>query len=673
MTCCRKMTRDRRLLAFCLKDSKRIGFIGLCFVVGLSVSSMAQAAPLSNHDFKSAKAAFQSAKKKQWKKASSQAAKAKSGLPGKLVHWMQIIDPKRDVSFSDIAAFMAHNPEWPRQTLLQIRAEEAMTQDIAPEAILKWFNGREPKSANGHIMLAHALTLLGRDQEAAAQVRRSWREVNFGRDQQEKFYKRYQHHLTYQDHISRLDRLLWEGRYYPARRMLKYVKKDWQALAQARLVLRRMRGGVDRAIAHVPKKFVNHPGLLFERMRWRRIKGRDAEAAQLLFQAPEHVPYPHVWWKQRSIMARNAIRDGHYSEAYRMVLSHGLEEGADFAEAEWLAGWIKLRFLEEPDVALSHFTRMYEAVSYPISRARGAYWIARSLEDLKRKEEAQGWYKIAAQNPTTYYGQLAGERQGKPAIVSVNTKALPNRQEKIVFQQNELVDVVRFLQRIEERDQMRFFIYQLNTMSTTAGWRTLVAQLAIQAGRPDLAVYVGKKALREGHGVIEAAYPLLDRKIMRKTPEAALVHGIVRQESAFYEKAISRAGARGLMQLMPRTAHRLAKKKNYRYSRKKLTASPKLNIWLGSEYLDDLLKRFDGSYILSLASYNAGPSRTKQWISEFGDPRSDDRDYVIDWVEQIPFSETRNYVQRVLENIQVYRYRLKATEIATSLEGDLKR
>jgi soluble lytic murein transglycosylase len=210
-------------------------------------------------------------------------------------------------------------------------------------------------------------------------------------------------------------------------------------------------------------------------------------------------------------------------------------------------------------------------------------------------------------------------------------------------------------------------------MSTTAGWRTLVAELSIKSGRPDLAVYVGKKALREGHGVIEATYPVLDKKIMRKTPEAALVHGVVRQESAFYEKAISRAGARGLMQLMPRTAYQLAKQKNYRYSRKKLTSSPKMNVWLGSEYLDVLLKKFDGSYVLALSSYNAGPHRSRQWIKEFGDPRTDDPDYVIDWVEQIPFDETRNYVQRVLENIQVYRYRLNTTKNTSSLEADLKR
>ena len=667
------INRDKRDFILHLNISTFSRSLSLCAFVIVTFVSAVQAASLSNSDYKIAKSAFQYAQKKKWKKASKTAVKAKSGIPGKLVRWMQIIDPKKDLPFQEIASFIAHNSDWPRQRVLQQRAEEVMTEDIPASSVLKWFAGRQPVSANGHIILAAALTQLGRDQEAREQVKRSWQKVNFGRDQQKKFYKRYKKYLTYQNHIDRLDRLLWEGRYYPAKRMLPYVKKDWQQLAMARLTLHRVRGGVDRALSHVPKKFENHPGLLFERLRWRRIKGRNKDAREMLFKAPKVVPYPHVWWRERATMARQAVRAGHYSEAYRMVVNHGLDKGAKFADAEWLAGWIKLRFLNEPGVALKHFTQLFEAVTFPISKARGAYWIARAMEEMGRKEESKTWYKNASQYSTAYYGQLAVERLGQRPLHEVNHKAQPNRQERIVFEQSELVEVVRLLQRMSERNEMRSFIYQLNTMSTTAGWRTLVAELSIKAGRPDLAVYVGKKALREGHGVIEATYPLLDKKIMRKTPETALVHGVVRQESAFYEKAQSRAGARGLMQLMPRTASQLAKQKNYNYSRKKLTSSPKMNVWLGSEYLDVLLKKFDGSYVLTLASYNAGPHRARQWIKEFGDPRTDDRDYVVDWVEQIPFDETRNYVQRVLENVQIYRHRLKTTKVASSLEADLKR
>jgi soluble lytic murein transglycosylase len=631
------------------------------------------AAALSESDFKIVQSAFQDAKKKKWDSALKKVAQAKSGIPGKLVRWLQIIEPQRDLSFEEIASFLAHNPDWPRQTQLQQRAEEAMTEALPAASVLKWFGGRQPVSANGHIMLAAALTSLGRDQEAREQVRRSWKDVNFGRDQQKKFYGRYKEYLTYQDHIDRLDRLLWEGRSGPAKLMLSYVKKDWQALAQARLTLHSLKGGVNHALALVPKNLENDPGLLYERIRWRRIKGLDKEARELLLQAPKNMPYPDVWWSERATLARQAVRQGFYSEAYRMVVNHNLEVGADYADAEWLAGWIKLRFLNEASIALKHFIALYDAVSYPISKSRGAYWIARAYEDMGQKDKSQIWYDTAAQFPTTYYGQLAVERLGKQIQHEVNLKAKPNRQERIVFQQSELVDVVHLLQRMNERDEMRSFIYQLNTMSTTAGWRTLVAELSIQAGRPDLAVYVGKKALREGHGIIEETYPLLDEKIMRDSPETALVHGVVRQESAFYEEATSRAGARGLMQLMPRTASKIAKDNNYSYSKNKLTTNPKMNVWLGSEYLDVLLKKFDGSYVLTLASYNAGPSRANQWIKEFGDPRTDDRDYVVDWVEQIPFDETRNYVQRVLENIQVYRQRLNTTKIASSLEADLKR
>lgn len=663
--------KDLNLLVFFRKNTRLwlIFFLGL-FLFALQVQA---ASTLSDSDYAIAKKSFQLAKKKKWKQAGRQAAKAKSAMPAKLVRWMQVIDPVKDVPFQEIAAFIAHNPDWPRQSVLQRRAEDVMGKDIPAESVLKWFAGRPPKSANGHIVLAHALEQTGRTEELKEHVRAAWLKVNFGSDQQKQFYRQYKKYLTYDDHIQRVDRLLWEGRYHPARRMLPYLKKDWKALATARLTLRKMRPGVDSAIARVPKHFQDHPGLVFERMRWRRVKGRHSGARELLLSISGDVPYPKVWWRQRASLARSAIRQGYFSEAYRMIENHGLSEGAAYADAEWLAGWIQLRFLQEPDVALGHFQNLYKAVSFPISKARGAYWIARSYEDLNNKAKSEEWYKKAATFPTAYYGQLASERVGDKPNFAVNERAQPNRQEQIVFDQSELVSVVHLLARLGARDDMRSFIYQLNTMSTTAGWRTLVARLAIEAGRPDLAVYVGKKALREGHGVIDAGYPKLDQAIMRKTPERALVHGVVRQESAFYDKAISRAGARGLMQLMPRTAHSLAKQKNYRYSRSRLTSSPKLNVWLGSEYLDDLLKKFDGSYVLTLASYNAGPHRTRQWIREFGDPRKDDRDYVVDWVEHIPFDETRNYVQRVLENVQIYRYLLKTEQVAWSLEGDLKR
>lgn len=633
------------------------------------ILSSAQAVAMSNQDFKIANKAFDLAKKKRWDRAIDQAVKAQAPLPAKLIRWMQIIDPKEDVSFSDIAAFKAHNPDWPSQTTLQRRAEDAMRRDMPADAVLKWFVDRRPVTANGHIVLGNALKTLGRDEELRLHASKAWVSVNFGRAQQKEFYRLFKKYLKPADHIARLDRLLWEGRYHPARRMLPYVSSDWKKLAEARLALRKFRGGVDGLIAKVPSHFKNHPGLVFERMRWRRIKGRDTGARELLLSLKTPPPYPHIWWDQREVMARTAVREGYYSEAYRMIIPHGLEAGSsDFAAAEWLAGWIKLRFLHEPEGALMHFEALYNNVQYPISRARGAYWIGRAFDDMQKPNQAKKWYETARTFPTTYYGQRAGEHLNKAVTFSINNKAKPNAQEKIFFEESELVHVVRFLQRQGDRDQTRAFIYKLNTMSTTAGWRTLVAELALQSGRRDLAVFVGKRALREGHGVIEAAYPILDKKVWRSKPDIALVHSVIRQESAFYERAISRAGARGLMQLMPRTASSIAKRENYRYSRAKLTQNPKLNVWLGSEYLEELLERFNGSKILTLASYNAGPSRARQWSREFGDPLVDDRDYIIDWVEQIPFNETRNYVQRVLENYHVYSHLLHEKEQVAAVE-----
>ncbi|MDP7650115.1 MAG: lytic transglycosylase domain-containing protein [Rhodospirillales bacterium] len=502
-------------------------------------------------------------------------------------------------------------------------------------------------------------------------------EGNFTKQREKSFYKRYRGYLTRDDHKARLDRLIWEERNWPARRMLWKVKADFRSLSQARLMLMRNEGNVDHAIAQVPDHLKDDPGLIYERLRWRRRRGRDLSAREMLAQAPARPLWAEKWWIERSILARNALKDGHVSEAYRIARNHGLKSGVNFAEAEWLAGWIALRFLNDRKEALGHFITLFQAVRYPVSLARGAYWAGRAAEALNTPKLAQHWYLAAASHPTTYYGQLAQVRLRPGQGLSLPTEAKPSKKELTKFAKVELVRAVSLLVEAGEKERLRPFVLALGEVYDSPGWRVLTASLARAHGRPDIGVAIAKKAIQKGGQIIQAGYPTLTSLSYPKVAkgvavETPLVLAIVRQESAFDSQAISHAGARGLMQLMPRTALKVAQAQKLSYSSQRLTAEPKLNLKLGQAYLSELLNQFNGSYVLTLAAYNAGPARARQWLRRNGDPRHAGVD-AIDWVETIPFHETRNYVQRVMENLQVYRARLNDTEVALSPERDLSR
>lgn len=645
------------------------GFLGTCFVPTYASPVWAALSEkhFTNNDIAAAQKAFLAIDKKKWDEALKTIAKAKSPLPHKVVTWLRLNQQDPGLSFEEIAGFIAENPTWPRQTLLRQRAEEAMDEKIPAERVLKWFaEYGEPVTASGDIRLSAALLELNRKEEAKIQIRKTWIEGNLGRTQESTFLHRYKKYLTEKDHEARLERLIWEGRYYPARRMLKYVDKSLRPLAEARLLLRKVKGGVDRALAKVDKKYENDPGLIYERLRWRRIKGRDADAREILFsKLPDALPYPERWIRERVILARRAVDEGYYSEAYRLVKEHGLKAGgSDYADAEWFAGWVQLRFLKEPKVALENFQNLYKSVSYPISLSRGAYWTGRAYEAAGNKKQATAWYSKAAKHITTYYGQLAALRIGVENKQVPDLAKTPNSEEVKAFNNNEMVAVVHLLKELDRTDEMRAFLHGLNAMGTTSGWRVLTAKLAEDAGRPDLAVYISKTALQEGHGLITDGYPILPPLEKIDTPDKSLVHALIRQESAFYERAKSSVGASGLMQLMPTTASRVAKSMGLKYTRERLVEEPEYNLQLGTKYLQDLLDKFDGSAHLALAAYNAGPTRALQWVRDNGDPRQDDADQVIDWVELIPFEETRNYVQRVLENKWVYQRRLSKSLVA---------
>jgi len=636
----------------------------------------ARAQLMNATDVTRAKVAFQAIAAGKWKQAEHAAAGVRDPLFAKIVRWIDYERSDTRASFAAIVGFIERNPGWPSQKRLLRNAEEAMTRGVSDTAVLDWFDIHTAESAAGLERLGAVLLSVGKTVEARTVLRQTWVEGNFTKQRETSFYKRYHGYLTRGDHVSRLDRLIWEGRNWPARRMLWKINADQRSLAQARLMLMRNEGNVDQAIAQIPSHLKNDPGLVYERLRWRRRKGRDLSAREMLAQAPKHPARADKWWTERSILARNALSDGHVSEAYRIVRDHGLGAGADFAEAEWLAGWIALRFLDDHKQALDHFVTLFQAVRYPVSRARGAYWAGRAAEALNSPKLARQWYGEAARHPTTYYGQLAQARLQPGQGLLLPSDATPSETEIAIFAEVELARAVRLLIEAGQRERLRPFILALGEVNDTPGWWVLTASLAQAQGRPDLGVAVAKKASQKGGMVIAGGYPTLTPplypKVANSAVEMPLVLAVVRQESTFDSQAVSPAGARGLMQLMPRTALKVAQEQKLDYSSQRLTAEPNLNLKLGQAYLAGLLDQFDGSYVLTLAAYNAGPSRARQWLRHNGDPRQAEVD-AIDWVEAIPFYETRNYVQRVMENLQVYRARLNDTEVALTPERDLGR
>ena len=621
--------------------------------------------------------AFAAIESKNWPKALRLAAEGENPLPGKVILWLDLTRAASKPGFEALAAFLIDNPDWPSQKTLRAKAELAMPFSLPATQVIAWFEHFSPVSREGRIRLAEALGEVGRSEEKIDLIRRIWVEENFPRRDSKAFYARYKSVLLPEDHVARLDRLLWDGRRSEARRMLRVVDADHAALGEARLRLMERGWAVDQAIAAVPAALRNDPGLQYERLRWRQRKDQlsyDESAREILFDAPDELGRPAAWWSQRAILARRALEDGHVSAAYRIASEHGPLDGAAFADAEWLAGWIALQFLQDAAVAFEHFAALRRAVGYPISLARAGYWAGRALEQMGDRESARLWYADAAQHWQTFYGQLAGAR-----LASLGVDIRPGGIEPIDYSgatigNHELADVVRLLVYLDQPELIDDFILRLVALGEGPQDQAFIATLALASDRPDLSIRAARRAVRHGIVLQAHAWPLvaLPPEGDPAGLEPALVLTVVRQESAFDPQAVSPSGARGLMQLMPATARQVARAMRLPATVSQLTEDAGYNVTLGSAYLAGLIEAFDGSYLLALAAYNAGPGNVKRWIRRNGDPRDPEID-AIDWIEQIPFDETRNYVQCSLESLNVYRRRLDEGSPPTLLIQDLSR
>ncbi|HEV7370983.1 lytic transglycosylase domain-containing protein [Arenibaculum sp.] len=628
-------------------------------------------ATLSAQDVAAYRAAFAAAEAGRWADARLLGSRAAEPLPAKVLAWMEMAHPDGGTDFRVITAFLSDNPHWPNLAALRRNAEAAMPATLDRREVAAWFERFPALTGTGVIRHADALVATGAPAQAATLVRDRWIDGNFTPDEERELLRRFGGFLTAADHAARLDRLVWDGNAGAARRMYPVVDAGWKALAEARLALTGARPGVDGLIRAVPDRLREHPGLLYERLRWRRRKDLEDGALEIIRAKPAELGRPAAWWSEQHILARRAIERGDYALAYRLAAEHGQRDGLPFAQAEFLAGWLALRFLDRPEDALRHFHSLYENVGSPISLSRGAYWAGRAAEALRRPDEATRWYGLAAQHVTTFYGMLAAERLSHGGPLRLPAEPAPSAEAEAAFAGRELVRIARMLNQISpETDREGPFLRRLGLDAANAEEHALISRLALDLSRPDLAVWTGKQGAQNAI-VVADGYPVIDMP-RPGVPDPALVHALIRQESTFDRRAVSPVGARGLMQLMPGTAREVAGKLGLTHSNVRLTDDPEYNITLGNWYVQNLLDRFNGSYVLATAAYNAGPSRVQGWLRQFGDPRAEGVD-VIDWIEMIPIYETRNYVQRVMEGMYVYRARLNGGTYRLTLGDDLRR
>ncbi|WP_245759208.1 lytic transglycosylase domain-containing protein [Tranquillimonas alkanivorans] len=563
-------------------------------------------------------------------------------------------------TFDEALDFLARRGDWPGLPYLKEQMEKTLPLTGSGPDVIVFFSETAPETAHGALALVRAFHEIGAEGDAQAQAAMAWLNQTLTFEVESALLALYPDVLE-PLHEARLDMLLWRGASNAVRRMLPRVDDPgWTALAEARMALRAEALGVDALIDAVPARLKNDPGLAYERFRWRMSKNRDDSARELLVgrsARPELLGEPAPWARFRGDMARDLMRDAEYEEAYAVAAAHHLPPGADhYSDLEWLSGYLALRFLDAPDKALEHFRHLRIAVDTPISLGRAGYWEGRAHEALGDDEAAQQAYAFGAEYQTSFYGLLAAERAGLPLDPALTgTESYPSISEA-AFRDSSVLEAALLLQAAGERDLAERFMVHLGEVLSEAELGTL-ATLAETLGEPHIALRVAKQAARMGHTLPRPYFPVIDLGVDNLPVPVELALAIARRESEFDPGVSSHVGAGGLMQLMPGTAREVAQRLGLSYTRERLYSDPAFNATLGTAYLDGLIERFGNNPLLVSAGYNAGPGRPIQWISRFGDPRTPAVD-VIDWIEHIPFDETRNYVMRVAESLPVYRARV---------------
>ncbi len=605
--------------------------------------------------------ALQAMNQNRWSVGRDIIAATKDPLAAKLYYWMVFTQGREETNFTHLAQFIRMNPEWPGIPGMKSKAEKDIPAQMSNADVIAWFNDYPPQTAKGFDRFLQALIESGNTARAKAFLAKWWANTPLSRDDQKWIYRKYAAFIDRQAHAKRYDMLLYAGQYSNAKAIAEVLGPGYVALADARIGLAEKSGNVNALIARVPASLQTDPGLLYERLRWRRKNDLNDGAIEILKLAlplEKSIQNPAQWWQERHIIIRRLLEEKKYSQAYDLASTHIQKSGLPFAQAEWLAGWLALRFLERPATAYQHFETLHAKVDSPISVARAAYWAGRAAKKLGSNELAVRWFEEAAKYQTVFYGQMAGAELGQGHMLPNAAPPVLSAQDLDSFKRRELVQAAMLFHTAGMRKEASRFLQAFVSHDDTPKGYRFGAEIAIDMKQYHDAVRIAKNATQKGLFLTAQSYPTITEKLGVVPVEWALVHALIRQESMFDDNAQSPAGAMGLMQLMPATAKQVAREQGLSHQTSWLTARPDHNIRLGSAYLQDLLTRYGGSYPLAIAAYNAGPGRVDGWIKTYGDPRLGQID-MIDFIELMPIYETRNYVQRVLESVYVYRLRLQ--------------
>ena len=576
---------------------------------------------------------------------------------------------------ADYLAFVERRQDWPGLPLLLAKGEAAASGG-GTEQVAAYFSGRAPATGTGALALARAYRSQGQGAKAEAEAVRAWRNLSLTDAEQAGLLAEFGSPLA-SEHTNRLDGMLWDGQLDDARRMLLLVPEGWRLSGAARLGLMAGSDGVDKLLAAVPADFAKGAGLAYARFVWRLEHGRQSEAADLLVErstSATRLGRPDQWADARAGLARQAMRAGKAERAYRLAADHFLapkgKSAGDYADLEWLAGYIALQKRGDAALALQHFQRLRQAARSEISLGRAGYWQGRAYEALGQSAAAAVAYTFGAEHQTGFYGLLAAEKAGVPMDPALaGTDIYPDWQ-AAPFLKYPVLQAGLLLQKAGARPlAARFFTHLAETLSAEELGQ--LADLALSLDEPYIALLVAKQAAEQGVRLYRAYYPVTDvaRQTLAVPTELALA--ITRRESEFNPAATSAVGARGLMQLMPGTAKLVAPKLGLAYDIGRLTSDPDYNVALGSAYLGQLRAEFGSSPLLIAAGYNAGPGRPRGWIKAFGDPRQLGID-PVDWIENVPFTETRTYIMRVTESMLIYRARLAGKPVPIRLMAEMK-
>lgn len=645
---------------------------GAMFVALVGFAAPTRAAdvpPVPAADLQAMSAALAAAQSGDWSGAYAAVATSADPLLLKMLRWLDYSRPGAPGHFPDIAEFIEKNPDWPAQKALRGHAEEALAGGSDAVAAV-WFGRHPAVSASGKVREAEILLDAGDLDAGNASLRATWIGTDFGPLDERNFLARHGAALRPEDHIKRVDRLLWDGQSDAAHRMLALLRADYRAVAEARLALAAQARNAEALVARVPERLRSDPGLRFEELRYLRKRDMTAAAVQLLLAQPVDLVRPAAWAGERQAVARQVLASGNAGLAYRIVEQHGLLQGNALSEAEFLLGYIALRYMKQPELAFGHFSQILTRVNTPFAKARAGYWGGRAAEAEDKPDLAAKWFAAGSDHLATFYGQLAAHLLGRDAPPRPVPEPVPSADERAQFESNEVVHAARAFFELGDAAHGKLFLLHLANHATSPTTFAMLATLAENSGRIDLAIAVAKRSIEAGTPLMIHGYPTTELP-SGGTAEKSLLFAIMRQESAFERDAVSRVGARGLMQLMPTTASSIAAKMQLPFSAERLTSDGVYNALLGRTYVESLIDNFGGSYALAIAAYNAGPGRVRQWLHDYGDPRGGSVD-MVDWIEMIPINETRNYVQRVLENLQIYRGQV-GRESAFSLAADLAR